>query len=69
MAYVNENGFFGTGYTFIFLSIIAVTVRFSVRSWKKVAIGVDDWFSLLAVVFTIAYCVTVIIGMVPIIYR
>lgn len=62
MAYVDENSFLGTAYTFIFLPIAAVSVRFAVRRWKRAMIGIDDWCSLAALFFTIAYCITVIVG-------
>ena len=61
-AYVNEDSIQGAGYTFIFLGIISVGTRFIVRRWKKVSIGIDDYFSLAALVFTISYCITMIIG-------
>lgn len=62
MGYVNEGSVLGTAIAFIVLSIPAVAARFGVRRWKSTPIGADDWLSVGALVFVIAYCITMIIG-------
>ena len=50
MSYVNEGSVFAIGVTFISLGAIAVAARFSVRAKGTVALGIDDWLSLPALV-------------------
>lgn len=46
MAYVNEGSIITTSVIFIILSILAVALRFKVRSDQKLALGQDDWLIL-----------------------
>ena len=46
MAYVNEGSIIITSVIFIILGILAVALRFKVRSDQKLALGQDDWLIL-----------------------
>ena len=46
MAYINEGGVIAISVMFVVLGILAVALRFKVRSDQKLALGPDDWLIL-----------------------
>ena len=50
MTYVSEGSVLAIGILFIALGTIAVAARFSVRTKRNAALGIDDWLCLPALV-------------------
>jgi len=50
MMLVNKSSVLAAGILFIFLGVLAVFARFSVRISRKQRIGIDDWLCLPALV-------------------
>lgn len=50
MAYVNEGSVLAIAILFIVLGTVAVAARFSVRTKRDAALGIDDWLCLPALV-------------------
>lgn len=50
MTYVSEGSVLAIGILFIALGTIAVAARFSVRTKRDAALGIDDWLCLPALV-------------------
>ncbi|KAI9792921.1 MAG: hypothetical protein M1816_001243 [Peltula sp. TS41687] len=62
MSYVNEKSVLAIGIIFPVLGLVAVALRFAVRSQRKVSFGVDDWLCLPAVALVVGAGIIMIIG-------